>query len=187
RAQYGIIYIDEIDKIASAQHLHGRDVSGRGVQTNLLKLMEETEVPVRAPNDIAGQIQSMMEVTRGGGRKQPATINTKHILFVVSGAFPGLEKLVRKRLREATIGFAAGSPTVPEEDSCLLHAQTRDFVEFGFEPEFIGRLPVRVVCLPLSVEDLYQILKNSEDSIILQYEQSFAAYGIEVLFHENGL
>src|SRR6266542_4357964 len=120
RAQYGIIYIDEIDKIAAAAgHMSGRDVSVRGVQTNFFKLMEETEVPARAPNDIAGQIQAMMEMTRGGGKKQPATINTKHILFVVSGAFPGLEKVVRKRLREATIGFAAGGQPAPEEEHCL--------------------------------------------------------------------
>src|SRR5512137_1145440 len=81
RAQYGIIYLDEVDKIAAAPSSAGRDVSGRGVQTNLLKLMEETEVPARAPHDLAGQLQAMMEVTQGRGRKQPSVINTRHILF----------------------------------------------------------------------------------------------------------
>jgi len=187
RAQYGIIYIDEVDKIATAPNMSGRDVSGRGVQTNLLKLMEETEVPTRAPNDIAGQIQAMMEMTQGRGKKQPPTINTKHILFVVSGAFGGLEKLIRKRLRDASIGFAASPKTLADEERVLEAVQTRDFIEFGFEPEFIGRLPVRVVCQHLTVDDLFLILKTSEGSIIRQYEESFAAYGIEVLFKDDGL
>jgi len=188
RAEYGIIYIDEIDKIAGAANASGRDVSGRGVQTNLLKLMEETEVPARAPHDIAGQIQAMMEMTQGRARKQPAVINTRHILFLVSGAFGGLEKIVRKRLREGTIGFAASGKTdLESDDQWLERAQTKDFIEFGFEPEFIGRLPVRVVCQALTIDDLFRILKSSEGSIIRQYEQSFGAYGIETLFTEEGL
>ncbi len=186
RAQYGIIYLDEIDKIAAASNSTGRDVSGRGVQTNLLKLMEDTEVPARSPNDIAGQIQAMMDLTQRG-KKTPATINTRHILFVVSGAFDGLEKIVRRRLREATIGFAAKERALADAERWLEEAQTRDFIDFGFEPEFIGRLPVRVVCHPLNVEDLFHILKNSEGSIIRQYEQDFAAYGVEVFFQDDGL
>ncbi len=141
RAQYGIIYIDEIDKIASAPNSNGRDVSGRGVQTNLLKLMEETEVPARSPSDIGGQIQAMMDFTQRG-KKTASAINTKHILFIVSGAFDGLEKIVRKRLRESTIGFGAPHAGRAVDDAAVLdHARTRDFIDFGFEPEFIGVCP----------------------------------------------
>jgi len=149
-------------------------------------LMEETEVPARSQNDIAGQIQAMMDFSQRG-RKPPATINTKHILFIVSGAFGGLEKIVRRRLREATIGFGARERPEDSSEAALAEAQTKDFIEFGFEPEFIGRLPVRVVCHSLNTDDLFLILKTSEGSIIRQYEQDFAAYGIEVLFSDEGL
>src|SRR5438132_2686965 len=120
-------------------------------------------------------------------RKSPSTINTKHILFIVSGAFGGLEKIIRQRLRESTIGFAAKERPLDTAEEVLAKGQTKDVIEFGFEREFIGRLPVRVVCHSLKVDDLFLILKNSEGSIIRQYEQDFSAYGIEVLFSDEGL
>ena len=186
RAQFGIVYLDEVDKIAMSQNASGsRDVSGRGVQTNLLKLMEETEVSIRSPQDVAGQIQAMMDAQRG--KKSASTINTKHVLFIVSGAFDGLEPIIRRRMSETTIGFATSRNDHLTSDDVLENVQTKDLIEFGFEPEFVGRLPVRVVCKSLDVDDLFHILQTSEGSIIRQYEQDFAAYGIDILFKPDGL
>jgi ATP-dependent Clp protease ATP-binding subunit ClpX len=178
-AQYGIIYLDEVDKIASAPAEAGRDVSGRGVQVNLLKLMEETDVGLFSQTDLLGQMQAVFEMQRGraSGKR---TISTRHILFIVSGAFDRLGELVQRRLASGAIGFAAQAGPGRTETDVMRQVQTRDLVQYGFEPEFVGRLPVRVVCEPLAVDDLEQILLKSEDNVLGQYRSDFAGYGIEL-------
>lgn len=183
----GIVYLDEIDKIATHTGGMGRDVSGHGVQRGLLKLMEETEVPLRSPSDIASQMQAFMEF-QSKGELEKKTISTKHILFIVSGAFTGLSELIEKRLGANQIGFTGAEDSSAEQEHYLYEKiKSVDFIEYGFEAEFIGRLPVAVHCNSLSITDLFKILKHSEGSLLKQYKKDFLAYDIDVYFTDDGM
>ena len=186
RAQYGIIYIDEIDKIASSGNVIGPDVSRTGVQRGLLKLMEETEVELKPSNDPLSQWEAI-EQWRRTGKRQKRTINTRHILFIVSGAFNGLEDIVRRRLKKEGIGFAQEVRSKEERFEYLKHVTPEDLIEYGFESEFVGRLPVIAVLEPLGIEDLYSILKNPNNPLIVNKKRDFRAYGIEVVFEDGAL
>ena len=185
-AENGIIYIDEIDKIASARNIIGHDVSRTGVQRALLKPMEETDVDIKVPHDPVSQIQAI-EHYRRTGKKEKKMVNTKNILFIMSGAFGDLSEIIKKRLQSQGIGFEADvrSTEIPWE--ILKEVRAQDLIEFGFESEFIGRLPVIVVFDELTKEDLIEILKNPNNPIVLSKRQDFRAYGIDIKFEEEAL
>lgn len=185
-AQYGIIYIDELDKIASSRNLIGADVSRTGVQRALLKPMEETDVDLKVPHDPISMLQEI-ERYRKTGKRNKRTINTKNILFIMSGAFNDLSKIIKKRVAEQGIGFGAYITSPKEQTEFLRQVTPEDLIKYGFESEFVGRLPVKAVFEKLSEEDLYEISKNPNNPIILGKKLDFAAYGIKVKFEDEAL
>jgi len=185
-AQYGIIYIDEIDKIASSRNVIGVDVSRSGVQRALLKPMEETEVDLKVPHDPISMIQEI-ERFRKTGKREKRSVNTSNILFIMSGAFGDLSHIVKKRIADQEIGFGANIKNVRDDSDILKQAKAEDLIEYGFESEFVGRLPVRAVFEKLTEDDLFEILKNPSNPITLGKKLDFAAYGIDIIFEDSAL
>ncbi len=186
RAQYGIIYVDEVDKIASSPNRIGADVSRTGVQRAFLKPMEETEVELKVSHDPISQLEAM-EHYRISGKREKKVINTRNILFIMSGAFSGLEKTIRKRVQQQSIGFETPLSSCKEDCRLLKLVKADDLIEFGFESEFIGRLPVVAVLDELREEDLYEILINPNSPVVVAKKQDFSAYGIHLQFEEDAL
>ena len=186
RAQYGIIYIDEIDKIASSNNLYGPDVSRTGVQRALLKPMEETEVDLKVPHDIVSQMEAVEQFKKTGKRER-RVVNTRNILFIMSGAFNGLEKAIGDRLNSKGLGFGAELKSPEREEALLAEVKAEDLMNFGFESEFIGRLPVVAMFESLTVDDLYAILKNPNSAVINSKKRDFMAYGIDIRFEDDAL
>jgi ATP-dependent Clp protease ATP-binding subunit ClpX len=186
KARYGIIYIDEIDKIASSGNVIGLDVSRAGVQRNLLKPMEETEVDLKVAHDPVSLMEAAAHFQKTGKRLK-RTINTRDILFIVSGAFNGLDEIVSKRLSRKGLGFEAILKEKENRNDILREIKAEDLIEYGFESEFVGRLPVVAVLEDLSEEDLFKILKNKYSSVVTAKKQDFKSYGIDVRFTDGAL
>ena len=185
-AENGIIYIDEIDKIASSQNIIGHDVSRTGVQRALLKPMEETDVDLKVPHDAISQIQAI-EHYRRTGKREKQVVNTKNILFIMSGSFEGIADIIKKRIQSQGIGFEADIHSSGTEADIVREVRAQDLIEFGFESEFVGRLPVIAVLDELKKEDFVEILTNPNNPIILSKKRDFRAYDIDIQFEDKSL